>query len=81
MRDPDRCEPRRATAFTPTLQYFLTEMNRFLRITHRRAARRHDSATPTNTKQIDQARSGEVRGRDELENPLHDELGRNRRQQ
>ena len=81
MRDPDQCRPCRVTAFFPTLQHFLTITHRFSKITHRRVALhsfvRRSSAPPRRKN----ARSGELRSPNELENTLHDELRRNGRQQ
>ena len=48
MRDPDQCGPCRVTAFSPTLQHFLTITHRFSKITRRRVALHYVSGAPIN---------------------------------
>ena len=43
MRDPDQFGPCRVTAFSPTLQHFLTDTHRFSQITPRRVAYHSDT--------------------------------------
>ena len=81
MRDPDQCGPCRVTAFSPTLQHFLTITHRFSKITHRRVAPRYVSGPRSTQPRRKTARSGQLGGRDELEDSLHDELRRNGGQQ
>lgn len=81
MRDPDHSGPCRVTAFSPTLQHFLTITHRFSKITPRRVALHsfvRRSSTPPRGKR---ARSGQLCSRNELEDSLHDELRRNGGQQ
>ena len=81
MRDPDQCGPCRVTAFSPTLQHFLTNTHRYSKITHRRVAPQFFKELYSAPPRGRTTRSGELRSRNELENTLHDELRRNGRQQ
>ena len=81
MRDPDQCGPCRVTAFSPTLQHFLTITHRFSKITHRRVAFHFFAGLCSAPLRGRTTRSGQLGGRDELEDSLHDELRRNGRQQ
>ena len=81
MRDPDQCGPCRVTAFSPTLQHFLTITHRFSKITHRRVAFHFFAGLCSAPLRVRTTRSGQLGGRDELEDSLHDELRRNGGQQ
>ena len=81
MRDPDHSGPCRVTAFSPTLQHFLTNTHRFSKITHRRVALHFFTGLRSVPPGRKTARSGQLRSRDELEDSLHDELRCNSRQQ
>ena len=81
MRDPDQCRPCRVTAFSPTLQHFLTNTHRYSKITHRRVAPHFFTGLRSAPPGGKTTRSGQLGGRDELEDSLHDELRRNGCQQ
>ena len=81
MRDPDQCRPCRVTAFFTTLQHFLTITHRFSKITRRRVALHYVSGRRLTPPRRKTSRSGQLGGRDELEDSLHDELRRNGGQQ
>ena len=81
MRDPDRCGPCRVTAFSPTLQHFLTITHRYSKITHRRVASHFFKGLYSPPPRGKTTRSGQLGGRNELEDSLHDELRRNGGQQ
>ena len=81
MRDPDQCGPCRVTAFSPTLQHFLTNTHRYSKITHRRVAPQFFKELYSAPPRGRTTRSGELRSRNELEDSLHDELRRNGGQQ
>ena len=81
MHDPDRRARHHVTALTLTLQHFLTITHRFSKITHRRVAFHFFAGLCSAPLRGRTTRSGQLGGRDELEDSLHDELRRNGGQQ
>lgn len=81
MRDPDRFGLCRVTAFSPTLQHFLTIAHKFSSTSLWRVAHTLSPTFQLPRRTQTMARSGQLRGRNELEDSLHDELCRNGGQQ
>ena len=81
MRDPDQYGPRHVTAFSITLQHFLTVAKTFSEITLRVASYSALFEIKYPVSFGYDSRSGALRRRDKLEDPFHNELRRNRRQQ